>query len=392
MSKKVFVLVLDGFGVGAMPDADKFGFDDAVSNSFINVERLKPYNIPNLKKLGLKNINDESVDKENAPIGYYGKLREKSIGKDTTTGHFEMMGIITSSPNPTFPNGFDDYVIEKCEEVFGTKILGNCVASGTEIIKELGQKHLETGYPIIYTSADSVLQIACHTDVLPLDKQYECCEKIRKFMTGKYAVGRIIARPFTTVDGQFVRVNTARKDFSILPPIPNTLNTLKNHNILTIGVGKIKDIFAGQDIDISFTNHTNYESLEITKYLSSNEFEMNGFIFVNLVDTDMVYGHRNDVDGYRQAIEKVDIVLDSILKNLEKDDVVIITGDHGCDPTTESTDHSREYTPFIVYSKSMISPRNLGTLNGFDNVGKLVEKLLIENKNVDTAVEEICEN
>ncbi len=392
MSKKVFVLVLDGFGVGAMTDAKKFGPDDDVSNSFLNVERIKPYNIPMLKKMGLKNINEESKDREQNPIACFGKLQEESIGKDTTTGHFEMMGIITKTPNPTFPNGFDEYVVSQCEKIFGTKILGNCVASGTEIIKKLGDEHLKTGYPIIYTSADSVLQVACHIDVIPLEKQYEYCEEIRKVMVDKYAVGRIIARPFTTENGEYVRINTARKDYSILPPKPNTLNTLKKHNILTVGVGKIKDIFASQDIDVSFTNHTNVESLEITEYLASKEFEMNGFIFVNLVDTDMVYGHRNDVDGYRQAIEKVDISLSKIVDSMSDEDVVIITGDNGCYPTTASTDHSREYTPFIIYSKNMKKPRKLGTLKGFENVGKAVEKLLIEDKNIDAVVDELCKN
>lgn len=392
MNKKVMVLVLDGFGVGAMPDAKNFGEDDVVSNSFLNVEKIKPYNIPMLKKLGLKNIVKNVKDKEENPIGYYGKLQEKSIGKDTTTGHFEMMGIVTDTPNPTFPNGFDDYVIRNCEKVFGTKILGNCVASGTEIIKKLGDEHLKTGYPIIYTSADSVLQIACHTDVMPLSKLYECCEKIRSFMTGKYAVGRIIARPFTTENGEYVRINTGRKDYSILPPLPNTLHNLREKGILTIGVGKIKDIFASQDIDISFTNHTNAESLEIAEYLASDEFEMNGFIFVNLVDTDMVYGHRNDVEGYRKTIELVDKSLVKIVENMGQDDVLIITGDHGCDPTTPSTDHSREYTPYIAYSKNMKKCGDLGTLNGFANVGKTVEKVLLENKKLDEIVGELCKN
>ena len=390
MDRKVFVLVLDGFGVGAMPDAKNFGEDDAMANSFLNVENIKPYNIPNLKKLGLKNIVKNCKDKEQFPIGYYGKLKEKSIGKDTTTGHFEMMGIVTTNPNPTFPNGFDEYVVKGCEKIFGTKILGNCVASGTEIIKRLGEEHLKTGCPIVYTSADSVLQVACHTSVVPLDKLYEYCEKIRKFMTGKYAVGRIIARPFTTENGEFVRINTARKDYSLLPPKPNTLSILKEKGFLTVGVGKIKDIFAGQDIGISFTNHTNAESLEITKQLAKKDVEINGFIFVNLVDTDMVYGHRNDVDGYRNAIEKVDNALTEILESMSDNDVIIITGDHGCDPITTSTDHSREYTPFIIYSKSMKGCGELGTLDGFYNVGKSVEKLLVENKSVDEVVKKLC--
>lgn len=391
MNRKIFLFVLDGFGVGALPDAVKFGEDDALSNSFLNVEKIKPYNIPNLTKLGLKNIDGVCVNNAVKVEGCYGKLRELSNGKDTTTGHFEMMDIITTMPNPTFPNGFDNFVIGEVKKIFGVEdVLANCVASGTEIIKKFGEEHLKTGYPIIYTSADSVLQVACHTDIYPLSKQYEFCEKIRKIMVNEYAVGRIIARPFKTVDGEFKRINTARRDYSILPPRPNTLSRLVENGINTIGVGKIYDIFAGQDILKTFDNHTNEESLKVSVELSkSNE---SGLIFVNLVDTDMVYGHRNDVDGYRQAIEKVDIALGEIINNINDNDIVIITADHGCDPTTDSTDHSREYVPFLVYSKDMKKSKNLGTINGINVVGKFVENILIKNKTIDNALEEICEN
>lgn len=388
MNRKVFVFVLDGFGVGAMPDAKDFGEDDVYSNSFLNVEKIKPYNIPFLTKLGLKNIDGNCVLPSNKPIGYYGKLKELSIGKDTTTGHFEMMDIVTKVPNPTYPNGFPKDIVEQIEQIFGTKILGNYPASGTEIIKVLGSEHLKTKCPIIYTSADSVLQVACHTDVYSLEKQYDFCNKIRHIMVGKNAVGRVIARPFTTVNGQFERINTARKDFSLLPPKPNTLSRLNENGIETIGVGKISDIFAGQNITKSYDNHTNEESLQVSLNLSKED--INGLIFVNLVDTDMVYGHRNDIDGYRQAIEKADVVIEKVAKNMNNDDVIIITGDHGCDPTTPSTDHSREYTPFLVYSRSMKNAENLGTLTGFYNVGKTVEEYLIKNKTIDEIMESLC--
>ena len=388
MNRKVFVFVLDGFGVGAMPDAKNFGEDDVNSNSFLNVEKIKPYNIPFLTKLGLKNIDGNCVLPNNKPIGYYGKLKELSIGKDTTTGHFEMMDIVTKVPNPTYPNGFPKDVVEQIEQIFGTKILGNYPASGTEIIKVLGNEHLKTKCPIIYTSADSVLQVACHTYVYSLEKQYDFCNKIRHIMVGKNAVGRVIARPFTTVNGQFERINTARKDFSLLPPKPNTLSRLNDNGIETIGVGKISDIFAGQNITKSYDNHTNEESLQVSLKLSKED--INGLIFVNLVDTDMVYGHRNDIDGYRQVIEKADVVIEKVANNMNNEDVIIITGDHGCDPTTPSTDHSREYTPFLVYSKSMKNAENLGTLTGFYNVGKTVEEYLIKNKTIDEIMESLC--
>lgn len=388
MNKKVFIFVLDGFGVGAMPDAKVFGEDDVNSNSFLNVEKIKPYNVPFLTKLGLKNIDGNCVLKNNKPIGYYGKLKELSIGKDTTTGHFEMMDIITKVPNPTYSNGFPENIVKQIEEIFGTKILGNYPASGTEIIKVLGKEHLKTKCPIIYTSADSVLQVACHIDVYDLNKQYELCNKIRHIMVGENAVGRVIARPFTTIDGHFERINTARKDFSLLPPKPNTLSRLNDNNIQTIGVGKINDIFAGQNITKTYDNHTNEESLQVSLNLSKES--INGLIFVNLVDTDMVYGHRNDVDGYRNAIELADKTIAKVVDNMNDQDVVIITGDHGCDPTTPSTDHSREYTPFLVYSKSMKSSGNLGTLTGFNNVGKTVEDYLIKNKTIDEIMESLC--
>lgn len=386
--KKVFVLVLDGFGVGSLPDWRDYNEGEHISNSFLNVEKIKPYNIPNMEKLGLKNIDGNDIHKSNSVIGYYGKLQEISNGKDTTTGHFEMMDIITQTPSPTFPDGFPNEIVQKLEKLFGCKILCNKPASGTEVIKRLGDEHIRTKCPIVYTSADSVLQIACHTDIYSLEELYYYCEKTREFMVGKYAVGRVIARPFATINGEYTRLNKDRKDFSLLPPEPNTLSRLVNNGFECIGVGKIKDIFAGKGLTKCYENHTNAESLEVSKKLSKQE--LNGLVFVNLVDTDMIYGHRNDIDGYRMAIEKVDEALTEIIGNLNDKDLLIITGDHGCDPTTPSTDHSREYVPFLVYSKSMKSNGNLGTLLGINNVGKVVEQYLIANENIDDIMEKLC--
>ena len=387
MNKKVILLVLDGFGIGALPDAKKYGEDDAISNTFLNIEKLKPFKIPNLTKLGLKNIDGIQLNKKNKVIGSYARLKEKSIGKDTTTGHFEMMRIITKKPSPTYPNGFDKEIVKELEKIFNSEILGNCIESGTEIIKKLGDEHLKTGKPIVYTSADSVLQVACHIDKYTLKQQYEFCEKIRKLMTGKNAVGRVISRPFTTIDGKFKRLDKERKDFSLIPPKPNTLSRLQNKGFETVAVGKINDIFAGYNISTNYYNHTNDESIKVAEKLSKQS--INGLIFVNLVDTDMVYGHRNDIDGYRKAIENVDKHLSLIMKNLSQDDVLIITGDHGCDPTTQSTDHSREYVPLLIYSKNMKKTVNLGTLNGIDTVGKIIEHYLIKDENLNTILENI---
>ncbi|MBQ0017307.1 MAG: phosphopentomutase [Clostridiales bacterium] len=372
MDRRIFLVVIDGFGIGEAPDAKKYG--DEGSNTFGNLFNIAKMNIPNLERLGLSSIDGLNFDREvKDKVGVYARLQEKSNGKDTTTGHFEMMKIITSNPFPTYPNGFPKEVVEELEKAWGTKVLGNVSASGTQIIKELGKEHIKTKRPIIYTSADSVLQIATHTDVYPLEELYFMCEKARNIMVGKHGVGRVIARPFCTNEsGEFERINTARKDYALLPPIPNTMSILKENGIEVLAVGKIEDIFAHQNITKSFPNHTNQESLEVLKDLSKKNF--NGMCFVNLVDTDMLYGHRNDIQGYAHAIEEIDKSLPYIMENMTDNDYLIITADHGCDPTTPSTDHSREYVPLLIYSKKMKSSKNLGTILGFDNVGIFIEK------------------
>lgn len=373
MGKRVFLLVIDGFGVGEAPDAGKFG--DKGSNTFVNLYKKRKLNIPFLTKIGLKNIDGVglSVD-ENSIIGSYGKLQEKSNGKDTTTGHFEMMGIVTKYAMPTFPNGFPSEVVYELEKAFGVGILGNLAISGTEVIKMFGDEHIKTKKPIVYTSADSVLQIATHTDVYSIDKLYELCVVARKIMSGKNAVGRIIARPFmTNQSGEFVRINEKRRDFALSPEKPNTMSRLIEAKKEVIAVGKIGDIFNQESITQSYANHTNKDALSVTEKLVEEDFE--GLAFVNLVDTDMVFGHRNDIEGYAEAIEQIDDFLSKLYSKLRKDDIVIITGDHGCDPTTASTDHSREYTPCLIYSKSLEKSVNLGTILGFDEIGKFIEKI-----------------
>ena len=376
MKKRVFLIVLDGFGVGASDDAEKFG--DSGSNTFENLDKIVSLNIPTLTKLGLKNIDGLHFEKELNCIGSFARLKELSAGKDTTTGHFEMMGIITKQPMPTFKNAFPKEIIDKLEVAFNTKIIGNKVASGTEIINELGELHLQTGYPIVYTSADSVLQIATHTDIVSLDKLYEYCQKAREIMCGDFAVGRVIARPFYGNVGDFKRINEGRKDFSLVPDSNNSMQRLYDNGISIYSVGKISEIFADKAITKRYLNHNNKDSIEATLKLQ-DEIE-SGFVFANFVDTDMLYGHRNDIMGYAKSLEETDKFLAEFITKMKDDDILIVTGDHGNDPTTPSTDHSREYTPFIVYGKNIKSNINLGTLNGFNNIGEFIEDYFLDKK------------
>lgn len=378
MKKRIFVFVLDGFGVGASEDACNYG--DVGSNTFENTNKLYPLNIPTLTKLGIKNIAGLHFTKTENVIGAYGKIRELSKGKDTTTGHFEMMGIISKVAMPTFPNGFPDEVISKLENSFGTKVIGNKVASGTQIIEELGEEHLKTGYPIVYTSADSVLQIATHTDIVPLEKLYEYCQKARDIMNGKYAVGRVIARPFNGELHNFQRINEKRKDFALIPDKNNTMQRLYDAGIPVISVGKISEIFADKAITKSYLNHNNTDAINTSLRLLNEDF--NGFVFVNMVDTDMLYGHRNNVVGYGKSLEQTDLFLSNFIANMKDDDAFIVTGDHGNDPTTPSTDHSREFVPILIYGKK-IKPIDLGILNGFNQIGLFVEDYLQDGNKSD---------
>ena len=373
MDKRIFLVVLDGFGVGECEDSYKFG--DEGSNTFENVNSQIPLKMPTLTKLGLKNIDGLHFEKEKNVLGSYGKMREKSCGKDTTTGHFEMMGIISNKPMPTFPNGFPKEIVDKLEKAFDTHILGNKVASGTKIIEELGDEHVKTGSPIVYTSADSVLQIACHTDVVPLEKLYDMCESAREIMSGDYAVGRVIARPFTTINGKYERLNDARKDFSLVPDKNNTMQKLYDNGINVVSVGKISEIFANQAITEKHLNHNNHDSINATLEIEKNLDS--GFVFINFVDTDMLFGHRNDVAGYANSLEESDKFVSEFIKNMKPNDILIVTGDHGNDPTTPSTDHSREFTPIIIYGDNIKKDINLGTLDGFDNIGQFIEQYFL---------------
>ncbi len=376
---RVILLIMDSVGVGELPDANTYG--DKGSNTLGNIAKeLKGLNLPNLQSLGLGNIIDIlGVERNINPLGSYGKMAEVSPGKDTTTGHWELAGVILEKPFPTFPKGFPEDLILEFETKIGKKTIGNIVASGTEIITELGQKHMETGFPIVYTSADSVFQIAAHEEVIPLEELYKMCEIARELLKGEYEVGRVIARPFVGVTGNFTRTSN-RHDYAIDTPTPTILDLLVERNIEVMAVGKIKDIFNGKGISAHKSTKTNDEGIYQTiELLKENK---KGLIFANLVDFDMLFGHRNDVEGYGQALERLDVKLNDILDLLGEKDLLIITADHGCDPTTVSTDHSREYVPLIVYSLGAKKGVNLGTRASFSDVAATIA----ENYNIKLGV------
>ncbi|MTI68307.1 MAG: phosphopentomutase [Firmicutes bacterium] len=370
---RVTLIVLDSVGIGELPDAKEYG--DEGSNTLNNIVKATgDLKIPNLVKLGIGNIDGvNKVNKTNKALGAYGRSKEKSAGKDTTTGHWEIAGILMDKPFPTYPNGFPKEVIDKFEKAIETKILGNKPASGTKIIEELGNKHIETGYPIVYTSADSVFQIAAHEDVIPVKKLYEMCEVAREILKGKHGVGRVIARPFIGEAGNFKRTSR-RHDYSLKPKHETMLDSIKNKNYEVKAVGKIVDIYSGQGITQSVHTENNMDGVDQTiKYMKES---FNGLIFTNLVDFDMKYGHRNNPKGYGQALENFDKRLPEIMENLREDEVLIITADHGCDPTTESTDHSREYIPILIYGKAIKADTNIGTRETFSDIGATVVDML----------------
>lgn len=364
--KRVFTIVLDSFGVGEAKDAKNY--NDEGSHTLKAISTSKEYEVTTLDKLGLYNIDDVNVgNKIEKTIGSYGKMQELSKGKDTTTGHWEMMGIVSEKPMPTFPDGFPQEFIEKFEQAIGTKVLCNKPYSGTVVINDYGDEHVKTGYPIVYTSGDSVFQIACHEEIVPLEKLYEYCRIARELLTGDLAVGRVIARPFTGTSGNYTRT-TNRHDFS-LQPNKNALNYLQDAGLEVIGVGKISDIFNGSGITEKILTKGNEDGLEKVSKIQKRDFT--GLCFVNLVDFDMLYGHRNDVDGYAKAITYFDKWLKEFIQNMQEDDILMITADHGCDPKTPSTDHSREYVPILVYSKNG-KTNNLGIRQGFSDLGKTI--------------------
>ena len=373
--KRIFITVLDSFGIGEMPDAAEFG--DAGSNTLKSISKSNDFNIPNLINLGLGNIDGvDFLPKSESLNCAYARLSERSKGKDTITGHWEIAGIVSETPMPTYPNGFPDEVIyEFCKAIGKEKVLCNLPYSGTKVINDYGEEHIKTGYPIVYTSADSVFQIATHTDIVPLETLYKYCRIARRILVGNHGVGRVIARPFTGSFPNFART-ADRRDFSLEPPKATMLNFIANAGLDTIAVGKIRDIFAGLGITEAIPTHSNNEGMQEALKIADRDFR--GLCFINLVDFDMLYGHRNDVDGYAKAISEFDAFLPSFIEKMSEDDLLVITADHGCDPATESTDHSREYVPLLMIGNK-IKRQNLGTLCGFSNIAATVCDILNVN-------------
>ena len=377
--KRVFLIVLDSLGIGEAPDAEKFG--DSGANTLKSVYNTGKLKIPNLISLGLGNI--EGVDfpeKAKAPMASYGRLREISAGKDTTIGHWEIAGIVSDTPLPTYPDGFPDDVIAEFEKKTGRKTLCNKPYSGTDVIRDYGDEHIRTGALIVYTSADSVFQIAAHEDTVPPQQLYEYCRIARKILTSEHAVGRVIARPFITGDGGFVRTAN-RRDFSLMPPRDTMLDAIKKKGLSVIAVGKISDIFAGSGITEQIHTSGNTDGLRVSLSLAERDFS--GLAFINLVDFDSKYGHRQDPVGYAKAMCEFDAWLPSFIAKMDEDDTLIITADHGCDPSDNSTDHTREYTPLLIYGKKT-EPRDLGTRSSFATVAKLVTDILSVDFTPDT--------
>ncbi|MCM1267361.1 MAG: phosphopentomutase [Bacteroidales bacterium] len=367
--KRVFLIVLDSFGIGEMEDAAAYG--DKGTNTLRSVSASPAFSMPNMGKLGLFNLDGVTCgEKVEAPAARIARMKEASRGKDTTIGHWEIAGILSREPLPTYPDGFPQEVLAAFSERTGRGVLCNKPYSGTAVIQEYGDAHRETGDLIVYTSADSVFQIAAHEDIVPVEQLYEYCRIAREILQGKHGVGRVIARPFTgSCSGQYTRT-PRRHDFSLLPPGTTMLDQLEASGRSVISVGKIKDIFAGRGITEAVYTKGNEEGIERTLEYLEKDFE--GLCFVNLVDYDMLYGHRNDVDGYAKALTYFDGRLPEIMGRLGEEDILMITADHGCDPGyTASTDHSREHTPFLMYGKN-VAPGNLGTRETFADIGATV--------------------
>ena len=370
MAKRVFLIVLDSCGIGEAPDAQKFG--DKGTNTVKSISKSEEFNIENLKSIGFTEIDGLSYLGKGELKSEVARLREKSKGKDTTIGHWEIAGVVSEKPLPTFPDGFPKELLDEFSRLTGRGVLCNKPYSGTEVIKDYGEEHLKTGDLIVYTSADSVFQIAAHESIVSPETLYEYCRIARKLLVGDLGVGRVIARPFES-DYPFKRT-PRRHDFSLEPPKDTVLDELKSKGFDVIGVGKINDIFAGKGLTEYVYTKNNDDGM--SKTLEYQKKDFNGICFVNLVDFDMVYGHRNDVNGYAKALSDFDKWLPEFIKNMKNDDVLIITADHGCDPGDESTDHTREYVPFIMYGEE-IESKNNSTIDGFTFVADTVRKLLL---------------
>lgn len=369
--KRVFLIVLDSCGIGNAPDAKDFG--DEGANTIKSISQSKEFNIKNLLSIGFSDIDELSFLGDSELKSKVARLSEKSKGKDTTIGHWEIAGVVSEKPLPTFPNGFPESILKEFSEKTGRGVICNKTYSGTEVIKDYGEEHLKTGDLIVYTSADSVFQIAAHESIVPPEKLYEYCRIARENLKDDFGVGRVIARPF---EGEYPFKRTSRRhDFSIEPPKETMLDELKSKGFNVIGVGKIHDIFAGKGLTEYVFTQGNADGMNKTTEYQNKDF--NGLCFVNLVEFDMVYGHRRDVDGYAKALSDFDIWLGDFVENMREDDALIITADHGCDPLYKGTDHTRECVPFILYGKN-IEPENLGTIEGYDYISKAIKEFLIK--------------
>ena len=364
---RIVLIVLDSVGIGEMPDAAEYG--DAGADTLGHTLGSRKVEIPNLRAMGLANIRPLPVEPAERPAGIFGRVATQSRGKDTTTGHWEMSGIITARPFPTYPKGFPPRIIEPFEQAVGRKVIGNKHASGTEIIMELGEEHVRTGRPIVYTSADSVFQIAAHEEVVPLEQLYHWCEIAREMLTGEDEVGRVIARPFLGGPGNFRRTE-ARRDYAIDPPGQTLLDQAKSAGLAVTAVGKIGSIFCHRGMTEELKAGNNTASVDQT--LRALDTTSRGLIFTNLVDFDMLYGHRNDVEGYARALEQFDARLPEIQRAMRDDDLLMLTADHGCDPGDVSTDHTREYVPVLAWGRRARAGVDLGTRSSLADIGQTI--------------------
>lgn len=377
--KRVFLIVLDSYGIGYLPDAEKFG--DVGANTLASIVKSDKYDTPNMKQFGLFNIDGvDCKEGVEAPIASYARMKETSMGKDTTIGHWEIAGVVSPNPLPVYPDGFPEEVLEQFRKATGRGVLCNKPYSGTDVIRDYGEEHLRTGDLIVYTSADSVFQIAAHEEYVPLEQLYEYCHQAREILQGEHGVGRVIARPFVGTPGAFERTRN-RHDYSLMPPKRTMLVSLQENGLDTYGVGKIYDIFAGQGIDQTTPIKSNEDGMIKTLEIMDKDFK--GLCFVNLVDFDMVYGHRNDVDGYAAAATLFDRQLGEMMEKLQEDDVVIITADHGCDPGFKGTDHSREHTPMLIYGAPVKKGVSLGTRDSFADIAATVLEMFGIEESLD---------
>ena len=385
-NRRIFLIVLDSYGIGALPDAADFG--DEGSNTLKTITASKAYDTPNMKKLGLFNIDGvDWMKKEESPAGAYGRMKERSRGKDTTIGHWEIAGVVSPKPLPVYPNGFPEEILEKFREATGREVLCNLPYSGTDVIRDYGEEHMKTGALIVYTSADSVFQIAAHEEIVPVEELYRYCEIAREILCGEHGVGRVIARPFIGEAPNFQRTAN-RHDFSLLPPRDTMLDAILGAGYDTYGIGKIYDIFAGKGIAHTQRIQNNVDGMERTLEMQEKDFK--GLCFVNLVDFDMMYGHRNDIEGYANAATVFDRQLKTFLERMRPEDILMITADHGCDPGFRGTDHSREHTPLLICGEDIKENVNLGTRETFADIAATVLDLLhVENNTDGTSMKEL---